>query len=90
MTVAPAWGRPGTPKAMKEQKCTGHSGSGNFSPNIIFLIIIWEFHIMYPAHSSQVYPNLVTPQKRKEKLKNLQVQFVLPIYTPEGGHTPRG
>jgi hypothetical protein len=61
-----------------------------FSPNILFLLIIWKFHTMYPiilaSHSSQVYPPTLTPLPSP---KIHQVQFVLPIYS-EHGQTPSG
>lgn len=63
------------------------------SPNITFLLIIWEFHIMYPNNSHfQVLPGLpstlvTSPQKRREKRKQ-QVQFLLPIHSLKHGQTP--
>ncbi|CAO2617030.1 hypothetical protein LEMLEM_LOCUS16921 [Lemmus lemmus] len=35
-------------------------------------------------------PSLVTAPPKKNKRKNYQVQFVLPIYSQEHGQTPSG
>lgn len=60
-----------------------------FLPNILSLLIIWEFHTIYPNHThSPFHPDLyfqpsLLPQKRNRGKKNRkhQVQFPLPIYT---------
>lgn len=47
-----------------------------FFPNIVFLIIIWEFHIMYPDHTSQL-PDL-PPKKEKKNLKTYKSSLCCP------------
>lgn len=48
---------------------------------------------MYPiklaSHSSQVHPP-ISPPPQKEKRKNTQVQFVLPLYSLEHGQSSCG
>lgn len=77
-----------------------------FSPNIIFLLITWTFHILYPDHTSQsshvhspTFAMSSTKEKerrRKQKQKERkttttkQVHFLLSIYSLEDGHPPSG
>jgi hypothetical protein len=76
-----------------------YSSKLDFFSNIIFLLIIWKFHIVHPEHTHfPVLPGLPhipswLPSREKEerkRKKKSQVHFVMPIYSLMHGQTPSG
>ena len=72
-------------------------------PNILFLLIRWEFHIIFPYHThfpvlQGLSSTLLTPSPEEEGgggrrgggEKKKVIQFVLPIYSLEHGQAPSG
>lgn len=70
------------------------ASNSHFSPNIIFLLNIWEFHITnpenihFPVFLVPPFSLVTTPKEKKErknKNKKYQVCFVRSIYLLEHG-----
>lgn len=68
-------------------------------PNVLFLLIIWEFRILHPAHIQLlIFPDPLPPistpmisekkKKKRNKKKKVKSKLCSPMYSQEHGQTP--